>query len=58
VNAALPKKSARTSKISEEILLKEKCKNFKELYYNSNGHPGCSQTLSDPPKVAIKKSER
>jgi hypothetical protein len=36
----------------------EKRKNFKELLLNSNGHPGCSQTLSDLPKVAIKKSER
>jgi hypothetical protein len=35
-------------------------KNAKILKNNtiSNGHPGCSQTLSDLPKVAIKKSER
>ena len=33
---------------------KKKRKNFKELLYNSNGRPGCSQTLSDLSEAAIK----
>ena len=37
---------------------KKKRKNFKELFINSNGRSGCSQTLSDLSKAAIKKSER
>ena len=42
---------------SGAVLYLEKRKNFKELF-NSNGRSGCSQTLSDLSKAAIKKSER
>jgi|GEM_PF-5363895 len=42
---------------SEMILSKEKRKNFKELFYNLNGRPGCTQILAVLTETAIKKSQ-
>jgi len=52
--AALPKKSARTDNFLLRNCLKEKRKNFKELFINLNGRPGCSQFLAVLPETAIK----
>jgi hypothetical protein len=46
------------TKINSDFCPKKNAKILKNFLLNSNGHPGCTQTLSDLPKVAIKKSER